>query len=75
MHCRQGSLPKDGEEKGLIAMAWGCQCTKPSITSAANISLWVALQSLSQLDAIYGTARAKTLKKNMATKSSTALAI
>jgi type IV secretory pathway TraG/TraD family ATPase VirD4 len=33
-----------------------------------GISLWVAIQSLSQLDAIYGPTRAKSLKKNMATK-------
>jgi type IV secretion system protein VirD4 len=33
-----------------------------------GISLWIAMQSLSQLDAVYGTKRAETLRDNMASQ-------
>jgi type IV secretion system protein VirD4 len=39
-----------------------------STVAGRNISLWLSIQSLSQLDAVYGTARAQIIKDNMYTQ-------
>jgi type IV secretion system protein VirD4 len=61
VHCKPVLLLIDEAGRSAIpALA-----DNASTVAGRNISLWLSIQSLSQLDAVYGTARAQIIKDNM----------
>jgi type IV secretory pathway TraG/TraD family ATPase VirD4 len=64
VHCKPVLLLID--EAGRTAIP--ALADNASTVAGRNISLWLSIQSLSQLDAVYGEARAQIIKDNMFTQ-------